>query len=289
MWFESMASEASRLGLTLRWGTVPARLAAEPEPHRRVQVAGAQVLVRLDGGWSLLANEGADIVLQGPHELDPGDATERGKWVVDTWAIPVAMMQRGWLILHASTVSLHGATIAVAGNSGAGKSTTAWGLRERGHGLLVDDATVCEITADGVVVHPFRRRLNLTDVATAHFGIPREHTSASSTLSGKVSITPHIEHLDSQILHHIVVLNRLGVGESITSEPVTGAARLPLLTHLTTRGGLAPRIMGKARFFDAVVAMAQLVDITRLSRPADSWTLDEAMDAIEGVARRLSA
>lgn len=287
VWFDSMASEAERLGLTLRWGTVPALLAAEPEPHRRVQVGDGQVLIHLDRGWSLLASEGAKVVLQAPAGTDLDDATEWGTWVVDTWAIPIAMMQRGHLVLHASTVRLEGATIAVAGNSGAGKSTTAWGLRERGHGLLVDETTICEVATDRVVVHPFRRRLNLTDLAAAHFEIPHEDTRPLTARTGKVAITPDITDLTSQTLRHIVVLNAHNNGGAIAVEPVPGPTRVPLLAHLTERRGLARRIMGRARFFDSVVAMAERIDITRLSRPADMWTLEAALDEVEDIARTL--
>lgn len=59
--------------------------------------------------------------------------------------------QRGLTCVHAAVVRLGSRTIALAGRSGAGKSTTALALIQRGGVLVSDDVAVLRRTEDGIV------------------------------------------------------------------------------------------------------------------------------------------
>ena len=73
------------------------------------------------------------------------------------------MNQRGLLTIHGSAVEINGRGICIAGASGAGKSTTALGLRRRGHRLLVDDMSiVSSMPAGPLAVVPYLRGVHLT-------------------------------------------------------------------------------------------------------------------------------
>jgi HPr Serine kinase C-terminal domain len=52
------------------------------------------------------------------------------------------LAQRGFTCLHAATVSIAGRVVAIVGSSGAGKSTTALALVQRGGTLIADDVAV---------------------------------------------------------------------------------------------------------------------------------------------------
>jgi hypothetical protein len=54
-------------------------------------------------------------------------------------ALAVLLHQRGFLVLHASAISINGEAVAFAGNSGWGKSTMARAMHARGHEFVADD------------------------------------------------------------------------------------------------------------------------------------------------------
>jgi hypothetical protein len=60
--------------------------------------------------------------------------------------------QRGLTCVHAAVVRVGSRTIALTGRSGAGKSTTALALVQRGGVLISDDVAVLSSAADGIVV-----------------------------------------------------------------------------------------------------------------------------------------
>jgi energy-coupling factor transporter ATP-binding protein EcfA2 len=64
--------------------------------------------------------------------------------------LAVLLHQRGYLILHASAVSVKGHAVCFLGNSGAGKSTMAAAMHDRGHHLVADDIVAVQTRDDGL-------------------------------------------------------------------------------------------------------------------------------------------
>ncbi len=60
----------------------------------------------------------------------------------------VLLRQRGFLVLHASSVVLNERAIAFLGNSGAGKSTLAQAFHSHGYSVLTDDVMVVQLGGD---------------------------------------------------------------------------------------------------------------------------------------------
>ena len=58
--------------------------------------------------------------------------------------MPRVVAQRGRTVLHASAVSVNNSAVAIMGASGAGKSTIASWLYQKGHTLLCDDCLALE-------------------------------------------------------------------------------------------------------------------------------------------------
>ena len=85
----------------------------------------------------------------------------------------IVLHLRGWLVLHASAVDVNGGAVAILGDAGRGKSTTAAALAAHGHRLVADD--VVAIPPDGpdapVTTIPGFPQLKLwPDAATAITG-----------------------------------------------------------------------------------------------------------------------
>ncbi len=68
---------------------------------------------------------------------------------------------QGVTCLHASAIAVDGLAIALVGNAGAGKSTTAAAFAAAGYPILTDDVAALAIAAEGIAVQPAYPRLRL--------------------------------------------------------------------------------------------------------------------------------
>jgi hypothetical protein len=84
--------------------------------------------------------------------------------------LAAAMYQRGFFVLHASVVSMHGWAVAIMGPTGAGKSTFASALRARGHGILADDNAAIDLAAAPPEVLPAFPNLKIYPEVAASLG-----------------------------------------------------------------------------------------------------------------------
>jgi len=81
------------------------------------------------------------------------------------------LRRRGIVSLHASAVSIDGRAIALVGEAGAGKSTTAAAFATLGYGILSDDLVPLDDRKDGFLALPGYPRINLwPDSVRALFG-----------------------------------------------------------------------------------------------------------------------
>ena len=100
---------------------------------------------------------GAEIVIGRLADAD----TEAIATAISGPLMGILLAQRGFFLLHASTVAINGAAVAFFGPSGRGKSTLAAALSARGHALLADDMTIIDTHAPTATVLPGSPRLRL--------------------------------------------------------------------------------------------------------------------------------
>jgi len=247
-------------------------------PPGRVVGDRSRALVSFPDAWSLLVEHGqsATMAQTGPDPV-PG-------WVVDGWAIPIAALQRGYLCLHATVVDIAGTAVAIAGESGAGKSTTAAALTQRGHHLIVDDTTIVDLTRRGPVVLPFRRPVHLTEDATAMLGISTEGLERDPGSNKRLwNPADHPVTTEPVALGAIVLLDPNGA-DTVDAEALTGAAKLAQVAHHAGRRTTAIQLLGPQTFFSSLTTLCDVVPVWMVRRPPQSHTLDAVADAIETVA-----
>ncbi len=106
-------------------------------------------------------------------------------WLYGTFAALV-LGQQGRFALHATTVEVDGTGVAVAGHSGAGKSTTALELCRRGHRLIADDVSPLDMGKNGsateAVVQPFGRPVHLWPETADALGVELSTGAAGHAL-----------------------------------------------------------------------------------------------------------
>jgi hypothetical protein len=144
------------------------------------------------------------------------------------------MHQRGELPLHATTLVSPGRKVAVAlaGGSGAGKSTTAYELIRRGWTMLSDDLTRVTISGGVPVAWPGRSKLRLVADACSSFGVDVGTLAPAPNWPGKyvLDVPRWPEPVE---LRAVVVLDR--VRGSLRIVTVRGAAAAGTLAKQTYR------------------------------------------------------
>lgn len=268
-----------RMGITVTRGEVPEELPDAEKPRPWIQVTRDEALVHFQGGAGLLVRGGDTAVVQWQPDADRPD--DDPSWIVQGWAVTLAMLQRGDLSLHAATVDINGEVVAIAGNRGAGKSTTSMALRRRGHRLLVDDVTLIEFRGDEVWTTPYSRNVHLLPDAAAAIGLDFDSMRLLAGGREKVGFRAEDPPEEPHRIDRIVVLAPRRDVDTVTLLEPRGSARLANLTAHTRRDGIAPLVLGHDRYFQLLVRLANSVDVQVLNRPLDGWTLDEVLDAIE--------
>jgi hypothetical protein len=96
--------------------------------------------------------------------------------------ITIAVQRRrpDLLFLHSAALEHHGAAYLLAGASGSGKSTTAWGLLHHGFGYLSDELAPLDV--DTLQVHGYPRALCLKQNPPSAYPLPPGHLNCGPTL-----------------------------------------------------------------------------------------------------------
>ncbi|MDI1290919.1 MAG: sulfotransferase domain-containing protein, partial [bacterium] len=89
------------LGIHVREGTLPDSLPGAERPRPWIEVTPTAALLRFRGRAGLLVENGVDVTV----DRGVSGADDVG-WMVQGWAVTLAMLQRGMLSLHASTVRI---------------------------------------------------------------------------------------------------------------------------------------------------------------------------------------
>lgn len=134
-----------------------------------IQVSADSVIFRWSRLGSLSIREN-DLIRVQPHpQADPAVLAE----AVVHLALAVLLFQRGLFPLHASAVDIGGSVIAFAGESGAGKSTTAAAFVAQGAHSVADDVVAVRL-GDVPLVYPALPQLKLLPDAVDRLGLADE-------------------------------------------------------------------------------------------------------------------
>ena len=193
------------------------------------------------------------------------------------------LRRRGTLCLHASVVAHRGSALAIIGDKGTGKSTTAAALVRDGWRMLADDVGALCFDPERILVSPGYPRMRLTpDVARELFGDQRK-------------LSPVYSHEDKQYLHldaeapcggflprsvplaGIFFLgSRLPNGEP-NAEPIGARPGLISLAKNTIGNYVVIDATAKARELGQMSSLVKTVPMHRLSCP-------EGIDALPAVS-----
>jgi hypothetical protein len=255
---------------------------------------------------ALIEHSGIRILVRGTREvlvdLDDDADVDLLPPLLYGITIRTLLLHDGIFCLHASVVGHEGTFFAVAGHSGAGKSTTATALaRFHGAALLVDDVVPTRVVDGQAQVQVFERPVHLTVEAMERLGVSLDDaTPVTAGPRGKVALpamqfgaTPgDVRWLD---LDRLVVVSLAGdepgadtstpVPEGLVQRPVSGAERLRWVVRLSNvTGHMTLRNEGLA-YFEWASTLADVLPMVNIVRPEGVDTLGEVCTAVLATGR----
>jgi hypothetical protein len=232
--------------------------------------------MRISGVGAIAAEGGSHV------RIDPTStaaAVELRAWLFSTMAA-LLLAQQGRFALHSSVVDMHGAGIALAGPRGAGKSTTALRLVQRGHQLIADDVAAIRLDRR-VIVTPYGRPVHVMPEAAE--AIELDLTAAVLPPGDlKLELPPPPSRESS--LDRIVVL-RPESGAELAAIAEKGAAAAAVVAENVYRAEILASIYAR-EIFEWAAMMASQTKVFILLRPDEGWTLDPLCATIEELADR---
>jgi hypothetical protein len=246
--------------------------AALPGGRTRLVAVRDRAVVLIDGIGSFEI-EGGRRVRFAPEAGASLEAA--GPWLEAT--VPTLLLaQRAQFALHASVVDVGGAAVAISGVRGAGKSTTALRLTQRGHALVTDDVSVL-IPGDEVSVHPLARPVRVFPETAERLGLD---TSGARRIPSQAKVALPAPAGAPLPLAAVAVL--AVEGGAVTSTRLHGAAAAWAIVENTHRGGLY-RSLWEREMFEWAGQVAACVPVHQVTRPDDRWSVDEVADAVAAV------
>jgi hypothetical protein len=262
--------------VTVVEGPVPRSLPAPVMKERTWQAAPGLFLFR--GGLRagrFLVEGGGRIIL----ERNPAAEDELLCALLISSVLAALLRQRGLLVLHANVAVTPRGAIAIAGESGSGKSTTQAALLTCGYRMLADDVTVLRLELDGTVTAlPGIPKMNLCEDAAIKLGhdvanLPRNPLMGIKVL---VPVAPGDITTVAVPLKKIYLINRHS-GEGLIITPLVGVEKFAALQECIYGPQFPEEMPG---LFPLVTAVAEQVDIIRLQRPSRGCSVNKVVEAI---------
>lgn len=234
------------------------------------QVRQGAVLAIIPRVARFLAEEGRSLAFA---MEEGGEREDIGVWA-QGHVTAMLVHQRGEIPLHAASLVPPGGggAVAIVGDKGAGKSTLAAALLERGWTLVNDDLTRIAAVPGGVVAWPGRGGIRLRPDAAAYFGLhslpPVAGDAEKLFLKASAAAAP-------VPLRMVIRLDRGGDGGETLLQ---GAAAAGLVSRYTHRIRYVAPLGMFARHLDTAAAIAGSCTVLRLAHAAPPRALAQAVD-----------
>ena len=185
-------AENSAPDIVIEAGQVPQLDVTEPR-HIRSYIDGHPNHLMLDipGKLRMRITDGNRLT----YSSYPGVAEEELRLFLLGSGMGAILMQRGYIVVHGNAVALEGNTGALMciGDSGAGKSTTAVAMMQRGLAILADD--VCPLDDDAMAI-PGMPRAKLWEDTAKRLGIDTAKLDRLRAGDAKFNLPLEAAHCD---------------------------------------------------------------------------------------------
>ena len=269
---------SAHLKVSIRMGNVPADIAGGVAYGRECRVSGTEYLLHIPNVGGFLVRNGNSVLVEIAANAPAPD--------VSTYLLGsifgALCHQNGMLPLHASSVRSSAGVTAFLGDSGAGKSTMAACLQDRGYGIVSDDICVLDGAAatNEMCVIPVAGWLKLWRASLNHLGETPNEKDRVYSEDDKYRFYLETHSGDRPRLTNLVFLTKAleAGGEPrldalTTSETLAGMMQLTYLGYITELTGSharafqqCARVLAGAKGYRLVVpwgfeAMGRVLDL----------------------------
>lgn len=212
-------------------------------------------------------------------EPDPGSTLEDFSPFLTGPVLTVLLHQRGYFVLHASSVAVGNVGVAFVGPKGFGKSTMAAYLKARGHRLISDDIVPLSVGKEAVWTVSGFQRIKLYDDSIEAVGAnPTEFPTIHRFASKRSFQLKNVLENESIQLHSIYIINaseNLGISELSKAD-----AFIELMKNAHLSRFLDVTKSQKA-YFSLCKDITNLVPLFRLDRPNSLSELESIAETLE--------
>lgn len=194
------------------------------------------------------------------------DPAERSLFLLGS-AFGVLLQQRGILALHANATSDGKRAVAVAGVSGAGKSTFAAQLLDAGMTLLSDDVCAIKMAGEHAFALPGISRMRLWADASERLGWSSAGAARVSPRIDKFEFKASKAVVGAVPLAGIYVLERVEAESDAGFHRLVGADAMAALMLNSYRGDLLGLSGGQVAHFQRCIEVAKTVPVFKWRRP----------------------
>ncbi len=261
----TLPADTAAADVVVRQCDVPERLEAPTWAERDWELDDSRFLLSLPGIGRFLVADGRLIEMQ-----PQGEARDAIPYLLGT-AWGALLLQRGNLVLHASSVSQDGTGFALCGHSGIGKSTLAAALCQAGCNFVSDDVSVVEPGPRGVELLPDGRCLKLFEESLAGLGLSAHRGEEVGSGTNKHYVEPLSRETAGRTpLRAIYVLRDRdgeGVSQIVRLSPVDAAQTLLNESHRPLLSLAMAKRNPHVALTAAVVATVPVFRFTRARDP----------------------
>jgi hypothetical protein len=273
----AMAADRGPPDVTIRSRPVPTALENASASGPTWQIADKRFLLRIPDVARFLLSDGREIAFEPESGADVADIPI---FVLGT-VFGILLHQREQIVLHASAVRVNGKAVLFCGASGAGKSTMAAALAQRGYPLATDD--LCAITViDGMpVVHPDGRQLKLWAQAIDRLELAESRGDRVRSRLEKFYVEPGESFGGPLPLGAVYALREARPPHTPGIERPNVVDAALILRRNAYRPLLVSRMGQKANYFHAATTIANVAGIFHLTRPLDFAAMPKIVGWLE--------
>lgn len=264
------------VGLSLQWIDYPVPAEATPSwatIDHLCSSDGRWYRIRYDyrGHWAdfTIRHDGREVCV----DAREGESDAEISNLIEGPILARAMRLAGKPCLHATALSADGKAISLMGASGAGKSSLAWAMVQKGCRLVTDDMVGFSIEGGVLMVQPGRARLRIWPDAARQLGIEASISGELFPTAGemnKLGVRDPAAMAEEPVpLHAIYRIERRN--SALTSPQIVAMPHHARLAELAANihGMIAPGPAGRRRELALFAEVAAAVPIYSLTMPDD--------------------
>jgi hypothetical protein len=250
------------------------------EPCPQVAASGgAEREIRVPGVATFTVTDGHRVTIARDDGAEPVDVQAS----LDGRVTAALLQQRRTLPLHLAAVVLDGRAVGFAGPPGAGKSSLAAALADRGHPLLTDDLGAVTYDEDGrPALHPGPPMVRIWGSSARALGWPTDDRHRIKAGADKYVYEPPggFAHRPMRLAAVYVLLAQ--PGDLVPIEPVEGFQKFETyLTRATYNREFLDNPASRAWHFAEVCRIADQVRTFTLRVAAEGVSLTELATEVE--------